>query len=401
MPEGADRRHRRIGPLRFRKPAAAKIGLVTALVVLWLSSFPAVLAENGTAETAEEAPLQLDLQARRELLQKGLDLHEIDRELARMAEEEIAVAERIAAIEADLERLTELTALKKKEAGRVLRSYYIGRRETLYLQLLKMDNLVEALAALDFIQMIFRYDRSILDGYRDSVLALQQSQQTLRETQEALAALKQAYLAKREEQMKLAEELEQELAVIPAAAEVRSEIELLTMAWEMEGLPLFRQYFANLSETMRQLPELIAEDQNHLTVRGSQFVFQLTDEDLNRFLRSKNAIFENLTFRFEDGIIVAEGRDRGHHVSLSGSYTVVTEPENSIRFHVHGVTFDGFNLPETTARALEEEFDLGIYPVNYGLNLEATDIVIEENTLKIMLKSTTNWLESIFGGWLF
>jgi peptidoglycan hydrolase CwlO-like protein len=391
---------KRIDPNRSAKTGQANICFAAVLILLWLGAYSIVWAENETADTSQAAP-QLDLQASRELLQKGLDLHEIDRELARLAEEETAVAERIAATRAELASLSELAALKKKEAGRVLRSYYMGRRETLYLQLLKMDDLVEALAALDFIQIIFRYDRSVLDGYRDSVRTLKASQDALLETQEELAALKEAYLAKREEKIKLAEELERELAAVPAAAEVINEIELLTAAWEHEGLPLFQLYFSTLGRTMQQLPEIIASDEKHLTMKGSNFLFQLSDEDLNRFLGSKDPIFEHLTFRFADGMITAEGRDRGHHVSLSGSYTLENEPENSIRFNVHSITFNGFLLPESTAKALEKEFDLSIYPENFLMNIEATDVRIVENTLQITLKTKANWLESIFGGWLF
>lgn len=368
---------------------------IILLAALWVGTCSIGWAETSAAPSASET-----LAETRTLLQKGLDLHEIDRELARIGKSQTQTSARIAEIEQSLEVQYETTDKRKEQAGRVLRSYYMGKRDALYLPLLKMDSLTDALAALDFIQMIFRHDQVILASYRDSIRSLESTHSELLTLQEELASVEQAFIAQREKQVQLAAELEEELAAIPASAQIMEEIEQLTTSWEEQGLPLFRQYFSSLAKTMQQLPEMITTDEKHLTIRGSNILFQLSDEDLNTFIHSKDATLGNLSFRFAGGIISAEGTEANIEIAMTGQYTLEQEPKNSIRFHVNTITFNGFDLPETTVRALEEEFDLSIYPEKFKLKVEATSVKMKENLLQIQLRTKGNWLDSILGGWL-
>ena len=382
-------------------PAIAKKGFGIAMS-LWMGFLSLGLAGSHLASANESETLvqqELDLDATRALLQKGLNLHEIDRELKRLAAKKDDIQNRIASIEETLVLQTEAAAERKEHAGRILRSYYMGQRDALYLSVLKMDSLAEILAALEYLQIIFRHDRHMLSAYRESLKSLEAGRDELLRAQAELGELEQALLARRKEQIRLAEELEQELAMLPASAEVVNEIERLTETWEREGLPLFEEYFSSLARTMQELPEIIATDEKHLAIEGSYFVFRLSDEDLNAFLRSKDEKFNNLTFRFEDGKITAEGTDSGTRITLSGKYALEDEPENRIRFHVESVTFNGFSLPESTAKALEEQFDLSIYPEKFQLQVEAAALRMQDNVLGIYLKTKENWFDAIFGGW--
>lgn len=368
---------------------------IILLAALWVGTFSFGWAETTAAPSASET-----LDETRALLQKGLDLHEIDRELARIEQSQAETSVRISEIEQSLEAQYETTDKRKEQAGRVLRSYYMGKRDALYLPLLKMDSLADALAALDFIQMIFRHDQVTLASYQDSIRTLESTRSELLTLQDELTSVEQAFLDQREKQVKLAAELEEELAAIPASAQIIDEIEQLTTSWEEQGLPLFRKYFSSLANTMQQLPEIIATDEKHLIIRGSDILFQLTDEDLNAFIHSKDARLGNLSFLFADGVITAEGAEEDIDIAMTGQYTLEQEPENSIQFHVDTITFNGFELPETTVHALEEEFDLSIYPEKFQLKVEATSVKMEENLLQIQLKTKGSWLDSILDGWL-
>lgn len=364
------------------------------LIILWVFSFSLGWAESPAA-------MNSDLDDIQRLLQKGLQIHEIDQELLRIADKEAATTKEIQEIENTLVSHGETVSKKQEQAGRVLRSYYMGQREALYLSLLKMDNLMDAIAVLDFIQIIFNYDQVTLASYRDSIQTLKLHKDRLAQTQQELRTLKQAFLAQREDQLRLEEELETELASVPAAAEIRTEIELLTEAWERDGLPLFKQYFSSLSASMRELPELVASDGDHLTIKGSNILFQISDEQLNAFLRSKDELLSKLLFRFADGYITAEGTDQHIHIAMQGRYVLEDAPENRIRFRIDALSFNDFDLPESTARALEEQFDLSIYPDKFILKVEATAVRMKNNILQIQLKAAGDWLDSIFGGWLF
>ncbi|MNI90612.1 hypothetical protein D3C73_1481570 [compost metagenome] len=54
-------------------------------------------------------------------------------------------------------------------------------------------------------------------------------------------------------------------------------------------------------------------------------------------------------------------------------------------FHVDEVVFNGLKLPDTTRKALEEDFDLGFYPEKIISFLRATDVSSAAGVLHVKL----------------
>lgn len=368
------------------------------LILMWIIYVPI----NSAAQQLENVldhQIETEIDEIKLLLQKGLDIHELDRELNRLTLREQQLLQEMTKISGQLHETSDVVEQKKVHAGKIIRAYYTGEREALYLQVFKMDDLVDALVALDFLQMIFQYDQQLLDSYKRSIDTLSEQQNLLEQKHKELFDLKQELLHQRQHLVQLEEELEQELDAIPAGGQVREDIHAMTELWEKEGLPLFRQYFSALASAMQQLPELIAEDNEHLVIQDSKMIFQLTDEQLNAFLRNKNEIFEWLTFQFEQDSLIVLGEQNDLRFHLNGRYAIEQEPEHRIRFIVESIRFNDLELPETTIAALEEEFDLSLYPEKFQIKVEATNIQIADHTLKIELKAVENWLDSILDGW--
>ncbi|MNP60875.1 hypothetical protein D3C76_1560010 [compost metagenome] len=85
-------------------------------------------------------------------------------------------------------------------------------------------------------------------------------------------------------------------------------------------------------------------------------------------------------------MITAQGSREGINLKVEGHYTVENEPQNSIVFHVDRLLFNGLDLPDTTRKELENDFDLGFYPKKIVPFVEATEATIHKGTLIIKLK---------------
>src|SRR5690606_7286119 len=78
---------------------------------------------------------ELTIDEIQQLLQESLTVSEIDREVARIAEEEKTVALHIRQTEQDITLQNDKVAATREHAGKVLRAYYMGDRDSLWLLL--------------------------------------------------------------------------------------------------------------------------------------------------------------------------------------------------------------------------------------------------------------------------
>lgn len=357
-----------------------------------------VCVSFSSAADYNSSQLEQDIEETRELLQKGLNIFELDQEIKRLALKEQQLQDQTNRINEQLHVATEHLQQKKAHVGNILRAYYMGERESLYLQLFKMNNLADALAALEFLQMIFQHDHQVLLSYQKNMQVLKENQQQLQVKQEELRELKQAFIDQRDRLAQLELELEENLASVPASTVIRAEIADLTKQWQTEGLPLFRRYFSALAEVMPQLPEIIDEDEDSLVIRGSEMTFKLTEFQLNQFLREKNDIFDPLTFHFEQGRLLVTGKQDDMSFYLQGRYEIEHEPKHRIHFIVDTIRFNHLDLPDTTISALEDEFDLSLYPDQFQIKVKAENVLIEDGMMSIDLKVKESWLDSILDG---
>ncbi|MEK5449156.1 coiled-coil domain-containing protein [Paenibacillus sp. FSL R7-0331] len=340
-------------------------------------------AGNGTAAAP---PLSFpDNEETRRLLEKTLSSAEIEKEIARITAEQAVLEEKAA-------ELTKQAAVKQaaisgqqERAGAIVRSYYMGERDGLLSAVLSAKSIGRVLALYDYYEIIIRQDHDILrqyEGeYKDLKATLSAAERSSRELEELKSALV-------EQQVRVAALNEEIEGGIRASSDPESMSALLnefTKYWENIGLHEVKTYFKALSSAMNRLPQFIQGRDGILTRKGMTYNLALKEEDLNEFLVSQNKLFEGFSFRFENGSVIASGSSGGLTLTLTGRYSIQEEPVNGLMFHIDSVVFNGLELPETTRRDLEDEFDLGFYPGKIVSFLHATEVESKDGVLYVKL----------------
>jgi peptidoglycan hydrolase CwlO-like protein len=358
----------------------APLVFLLAAALLWSTLTSAFAAEKNTTDELRD---MLSLEETRELLQKGLSIHEIDQEIARLTAEEPRIAARIEEARLEAEKKGLQLKATKERAGRVVRAYYMGQRQPIWLLVLSAKSLTQALTIYEFITHVLESDQRALKTFQQTQAEWKQSEAKWLEAQTELRSLKSQLVAEREKLIGLQQELDAKLATLSNAEEVKETIFALTTNWEQHGLPLFQSYFTALSEAINQLPELLTQSKN-LVAQGFNYTFRMGDSELNDFLRGKNELFHHFTFEFHDGYIVVYGNDGDVEVSIRGRYVLENQP-NAIRFHIDELMYNGLQLPESTAQGLERDYELAIYPQNFAAFFVATGVLVEKGTMSVTL----------------
>ncbi len=334
-------------------------------------------------------------QADRSLLQKGLTIYEIDQELSRIADQEIKLQAQMQSAEQQIREAEHSTSEAKIHAAKVVRSYYMGDRDSLWVLLFSVGSFSDAVSVLDYLQMILRNDKQALQRHTDAWQRLTSVKKELADAHTSLQRTKERYLQQRERLAALQKEVDAQLADSKEQAALLQQMLELNKLWENKGIPLFKTYFQALAGAMQQLPELVTSggDKNkngNLVMNGVNYTFQMTDSELNDFLRKKNERFRNLTFHFYPDQVSASGQEGDIAVMIRGSYEMAVMDDGSekpfIRFRILEMQFNGFSLPSTTVEEFEKSFDLGIYPQNIASFLQVTGVRLEEGKLSILLK---------------
>ncbi|MFS1513489.1 coiled-coil domain-containing protein [Chengkuizengella sp. SCS-71B] len=327
----------------------------------------------------------LSLEKTKKLLEKGLTIFEIDQELERLGIKEEEIEQAISVTETNIVTQNKMVERSREKSGEVLKKYYTKERDDLIHLLFSSESISEVLSILEFMQAIVSRDQKILSDFQNDLDKLQALYLELLDTQTELSNIKKALIFEKERLITLQNELDNEIEQLEDGESILEQIEQLTMAWEHEGLPIFKTYFQALANAMQNLPDILTDNKQHLQLEGLQFVFQITDDELNEFLRKQDPLFEPFQFEFKKDEIVAYGTNKEINIKLSGMYQIVVEPENIIQFQVNELKYNDFLLPDTTIRALEEEFDLAFYPKKIAPFVEAKEIDLSEGNLKIFL----------------
>lgn len=358
------------------------------LCFLLLMAYP-LFAHFVQAETT--------LEDSRNLLQQSLTIHEIDVEVGRLNEQEKALQTKIADTEIQIDEQQKLVDQVRKQSAQILRAYYMGERSSLIQLFFSSKNLQEALSAFEFIRTIMASDDRKLNAYKRAYEQLTDMLASYKQTEQELTDVKQAFLDQRARLVALQNQLDQELAQRQQeeAERIKQQMVALTTEWDQLGKPLFQKYLSNLSLSFQNLPGLITDMPELLQQeKGSIVRFQMTDQQFNDFLRSQNSMFHNIVISFKQDQMIVEGGENDLRILLSGHYTLVVEPENVVQFYIDQLVYNGYELPDTTAKNMEQQFDLGFNPENMIAGLEATQVKISDGLLQIWFKFD---LSQLFG----
>lgn len=340
---------------------------------------PQMIAVNAEETTINGKEAEL-----RALLQKGLNIQEIDRELEKLAEKDDKLVQELQKNAERIETQKQDMKSVKEKAGKVLRSYYTGDRPSLLQVILTTESLNDLFKTLDYMNMIITHDSRVLSSYKSSQQKLQALHQQLSDQRKELEQTKADYIAQKTRVIALQAELDAILAVSDNKEQLIEQIDALNDQWRSKGLPLFKRYLSELSKSMQNIAELLSTDNFKLSSLNTA-VFEITDTQLNTFLRSKNALFEHLNFRFEDGFFMADGKQDDIEVSIKGTYTM---DEDKIRFELTGLSFNKLDLPDTTIKDLNDQYNLGIDPSQVSSIFSAEAVTVEKGKLVIKLKMT-------------
>lgn len=341
---------------------------------------------------ADDKPMQLsedfadhDPEHLQALLEKGLTLFELERELERIQVQLEHIHARMDQMNERMEQLQEEIEINHKRAGEVLRQYYMGQRLDFISMMLSARSIAEFFTIFDWVQLLLESDKRYLMQYQESLAEEKTLFAQLEEEQMLWMQLENNYAAELERVRTMQAELDRELEQSSNAAAIAAEIKRLTDEWQQIGLPWFQTYFQALSNAIVRLPDWILERSDRLQFERQHIAVHLTDDDLNEFLLEQNELFEGFLFQFSSDEIIVEGEREQLKVKIIGRYEHQYDEEtgNRLDFIIDELYYNEFKLPETTGKDLKEAFDLSFYPDRMSPFLRFKDFAQEEGKLII------------------
>jgi|GEM_PF-793567 len=344
-----------------------------------------VYAEEGTPNQQN----QQNQKDTKELVQKGLTIFEIDKEVARLNEQDAQISEQIKQNESDIDKQNQDVATTRKHAARVLRAYYTGDRDSIWMLMFSVTSFSDALKMFEYLSMIISNDHRALDQFTASFVKLKALRSDLEASRSGLQQTKDKYLQQRTRLVQLQEELDKQLAVTAQAKAIEEQISNVNKQWKDEGVPLFREYLRNLTIAFNDFPQYVTNSgSSYLDLSNFKNpVITITDQQFNTYLHTKNEQLANLNFTFIDSGIEADGTKDNVHVTLDGQFVLIENPDmNEVRFQINHLVFNGFELPDTTVDDFAKEFKLGFIPRKMVSYLDVVSVETKKGTATVKLK---------------
>ncbi|MFB5677301.1 coiled-coil domain-containing protein [Paenibacillus terreus] len=322
----------------------------------------------------------------RKILQDSLSIVEIDQEIERIGLKQTETQHKQQELQTQLSIQREQIQSHQERAGAVLRSYYMGDRDQLLSILLGAKNLGQALTLIDYYQIIISRDKDILTAYQQRYTSI-----TELERQTAIAAaelqdMKSKLITQRTRVAALQEQVDQQVNGSSDSETLKRLIEEMTSYWENIGLYEVRRHFKALAAAMEGLPQFIQGQKGAIVTNGKKYTITIQQDEFNRFLQSRDEMFKQFGFTFEQDGITVQGKSGTMELLIKGHYTLENIPKNAIVFHVDRLVFNGLELPDTTRSNLEQQFDLGFYPQMLLPYVKATGVETLPRQLKVQLE---------------
>lgn len=322
----------------------------------------------------------------RKLLENSLSIVEIDHEIQRISDSLAVMESELTVLQQQLTASRTQIESKQEHAGKIVRAYYMGERNTLLQALFSADSLSHLLTIYDYYQIIIGRDQDVLHAYQAEHRKLEAAKQAIARHTDELASIKDKLISQRERLASLEQEVNTSLGLSSNPEALQKMMDEFTAYWESIGIYEVKRHFRALASAMQDLPQFIQGQQGAITSKGGSYLIEIKEDELNSFLRTRNDIFNNFSFQFDDGVISASGESGSLSLHIEGYYSIVNEPQNAILFHVERLVFNGLELPAATREMLEEEFDLGFYPAKIVSFVKATDVKSVDSKLQVTLK---------------
>ncbi|WP_134687474.1 coiled-coil domain-containing protein [Brevibacillus migulae] len=346
--------------------------MIMLVFLLSLSSVSSIVGAVEPAPPLEEL-----------ILQQHLTQKELERSLSLVKEEEKALQTEIAQLTLDMGKQASIIAAMRKHAGEVARAYYMGERTSLLSLIFDTENFNDFLLLYEFLQLLYERDLNTLERFQQERAKLEQMQATKQNRLSRVTELRKHFESQLQQLLIVQAEKERNLNKLSDPAGVESLMDHLIVDWRERGLPAFNTFFSELAAAMFQVQELATPERI-----SSEDLFShtltISEEDFNQFLMSKNDLFKQSRFTFENDQLMVEGSYDQMNLRIVGNYEYVSPQE--LKFHITKLTFDGFELPQTTIEEMEKKYDLGFYPSVISPNVQVQSIRLADQALTLKLK---------------
>lgn len=332
-----------------------------------------------TAFAQEEKPASLE----QLILQQHFTQKELERTLTLIKQEETRAQRDVARLELDLKRQKLVIEAMRRHAGEVARAYYTGERANLLTLLFQADNFNQFLLMFDFFQLLYDRDMQRLEMYQTERARLVTMQEDEHRRLGQLRELRKKYEAQLAEMLAIQAEKEKNVQKLDDPAAVEALMDHLIDDWQKRGLPAFQTFFGLLADVMVQVPELATPDRIQSDGLFSH-TLTIKQDEFNQFLMSKDELFKQSRFSFEDNKLIVEGTYDHMQLRLVGTYELVSPTQ--LKFHINELYFDGFALPPSTVADMENRYDLGFYPGLISPNIQVEGITMMNEELKLHLR---------------
>lgn len=356
------------------------ISLLICLLLL------AVLAPAYSPASAEPESAPIFSEEARQLLQDSLSIVEIDHEIKRIESRLTDLESSQKTIQSTISRLETEIGHRREQAGAVLRSYYMGERKSLLNLLLSAGSLTHFFRVMEFYDIIIQNDKEVLSAFDRQYQDLVRAEDEAARNATQLIEVKDALVKQRERVLALEDQVNGALAASGKPEAMSRLIEEFTLYWENVGLYEVKRHFRALAGAMNALPDFIQGSKGMMKTNGKEYTINIHEDELNRFLRTQDELFNTFAFHFDDGKISAEGETGNLSLLIEGKYTIIQEPENAIMFQVDKLVFNRLELPDTTRKALQDEFDMNFYPKQLVSFVKATEVTSSNQNLTVKLE---------------
>ncbi len=350
-----------------------------------IQSFAEVTTENNPPPIpANFSPERItELQS---WLKKSLSIVEIDRELDKIKALQINNTAELALIQRDINLQSFKLKDLREKAGKILRSYYMGSRQPIWMMILsiKKVNWSDWLSVFDYMQLIVKHDQVTLDNYSKAFQQLEATKRIGVAKAVALDEEKHRYDVQRARVLALTASLEKELSRQKDAKLYWAWLKAKNEQWLHIGLPQFEAALDGLSKAMTKFNRMIGPDT--LTTTSSGTIFHIHESVFNKFIKEESPELRDMRFAFDDDAFRVNGVAQGVPIRFAGNYRITNTPNHGIRFFIERIEYGGVDLPDTTLADLQSRFDLGFYPASIGWNITITSVGQKNRELVVDLK---------------
>ncbi|CAJ1314265.1 hypothetical protein PTI45_04001 [Paenibacillus nuruki] len=335
------------------------------------------------------APPQLD-EATRQLLENSLSVNELDQEIKRIADQQHVAQTKYTTLEKSLVQQEKLLSQARHQADSVLVSYYTGERDDFWALFFSTGSLSGMIAFYDYYRMIIDHDQLLLNDYQEQYTYLTQQRNELYTTATELGEITTNLSNQRTRVASLQQSIHQNLATSSDPEIARQLMNEMNEYWNNIGLYEVKRYFKAIALSMQQFPDYLKSQPGAIQIRGTHYTISIDEQQLNQFLHIQGQLPESFQFKFAQDQLSVHGKEGNLDLDITGHYEIVDQPQNAIQFYVDKLVFNGLQLPDTTCRMLENEFDLGFYPQQIVSYLKATSVTTEPQLMKIELELSLN-----------